>query len=68
MNFKNYPKEQLQEFAARSTDARRSPALKQAWANAHNLRKENQQGISKVQLAQRHGITVRAVYRIINGR
>lgn len=59
-------KPQLQEYARRSANSRRSPELKKAWEQKDEIKKRVGKGEWVKDIAQEYGIKVRQVYRILD--
>lgn len=67
MNFKEIPKQQLQEMGRQGGIMHRSKDLQWAWDNADKL-KEEVKTLSKPAIAKKYNISIRAVYRIVTGK
>lgn len=58
-------KPQLQEYARKSAESRRSPALKKAWEDQEAITQRIASGEWAKDIAAEYGIKVRQIYRII---
>lgn len=58
-------KPQLQEYAKKSAESRRSPELKKAWEEKEEITQRVASGEWAKDIAAEYGIKVRQVYRII---
>lgn len=65
--FANITPQQREEYQRRATEAKRTPALKKAWANATKLRKEHET-LSVKDIAKKHNISERSTNRILTGK
>lgn len=66
-HFSKIPKQKLREYAQKTNEAKRSPELKQAWAEQDYIRKLYlQDGVPAKDIAKMYKIKTRAVYRILS--